>query len=82
MVCPYFPGVIDDALRYRFLRHHMYADRTCELFARAATQDEFQQLLDRWINEDWNKKHAALEHQLSSRAALSVFRRDLLRPVA
>lgn len=79
MVGPHFPSVIDDALRYRFLRHHMHDAKACEIFARAANQDELQLLIDRWINEDWDKKHACLASGVSTPAIFSVFRRDLLR---
>lgn len=77
-----FPGTIDDALRYRFLRHHMRDDRARAIFSRAGDQDEFQRLVDHWIAEDWHQKHAGLARDYHPVAMLSVFRRDLLRIAA
>lgn len=74
-----YPGVIDDALRFRFLRHHIRDAKARDLVARAASQDEFQRLVDHWINEDWNSKHAELTRDFSTLAILSLFRRNLLR---
>jgi hypothetical protein len=79
MLRPDFPGVIDDALRYRFLRHHTRDARVGDLFAQAVDQTQFDRLVDRWINEDWVSKHADLAGGFSTPTIFSVFRRDLLR---
>ncbi|MES2263732.1 MAG: hypothetical protein V4724_34880 [Pseudomonadota bacterium] len=74
-----FPGTINDALRYLFIRHHLRHDRMRDLLAQAASQDELQERIDQWIIEEWNKKHADLADDFSMPAILSVFRRDLMR---
>lgn len=74
-----FPGAIDDALRYRFIRHHAHEARVSDIFSRAVDQDEFQRLVDCWINEDWNNKRASIGRDIPIPTMLTVFRRDLLR---
>lgn len=74
-----FPGIIDDALRYRFIRHHAHEERVRDIFSRAVDQDELQRLLDHWINEDWNNKRASIGGDIPVPTMLTVFRRDLLR---
>lgn len=74
-----FPGIIDDALRYRFIRHHAHEERIGEIFSHAVDQDEFQRLVDHWINEDWNHKRASIDGDFPVPTMLTVFCRDLLR---